>query len=85
MLASANRVLEMLSSGKVSSVNEVAARARLEPGEVTRTRPPAFVAPDIVEAIMAGRRPVGLTANKRKRLCPLMGGERRVLGFAGGS
>ena len=46
--------------------------------------PLAFLAPDIVEAIVQGRQPVALTARYLKRLKPLPASwaeQRRLLGF----
>ena len=51
---------------------------------ISRVLPLAFLAPDIIEAIVHGRQPVCLTARYLKRLKPLptsWAEQRRVLGF----
>ncbi len=53
--------------------------------EWLRTLPLGLLAPDIVEAILAGRQPVELTAKRLKRIRDLpvsWAEQRRVLGFA---
>jgi len=42
-------------------VRDIARRANRDAGEVSRTLPLAFLAPDIVEAILEGRQPIELT------------------------
>jgi len=54
--------------------------------DVSRFLPLAFLAPDIVEAILAGRKPVELTSEKLKRLRNLPKSweeQRQLLGFTG--
>ncbi len=53
--------------------------------DVSRLLPLAFLSPDIIESILAGRQPVGLTAQKLKRLPRLAIGwsdQSEQLGFA---
>ena len=76
--------VKQLSTGLAKSAAEIAAGAEIDDGEVTRVLPLAFLAPDIVEAILAGRQPVTLTARYLKRLKPIPASwseQRRVLGF----
>jgi hypothetical protein len=57
----------------------------VDEGDFSRFLPLAFLAPDIVEAIVAGRQPPELTAERLKRIgkLPLDWSEqRKVLGFA---
>ena len=52
--------------------------------EITRVLPLAFLAPDIVRAILDGRHPEDLTAERLKRFAPLptdWEAQRRTLGF----
>jgi len=80
---SAARWFEELRNGTAASVGELAKRHRIHQGDVSRILPLAFLAPDIVEAILDGRHPVELTAAKLKRTrVPLDWDEqRRVFGF----
>jgi len=56
----------------------------VDEGDVSRFLPLAFLAPDIVEAILRGEQPVSLTAEKLKRLRNLPKSweeQRELLGF----
>ena len=72
-----------MRTGRAASVGDLAKRHRVHQGDVSRILPLAFLAPDIVEAILDGRHPVELTAARLKRIrLPLDWSEqRRVLGF----
>ena len=59
---------EKIVKGEVGTVREIARLENLDEGDVSRFLPLAFLAPDIVEAILSGRQPVGLTAERLKRL-----------------
>ena len=74
---------ERLLKGEVASINDLASLVRRHPSDITRTIPLAFLAPDIVEAILQGRQPLGLTAEKlmRGRLPACWEQQRRLLGF----
>ena len=54
--------------GEVGSVREIARQENFSEGDVSRFLPLAFLAPDIVEAIVAGKQPPEMTAGKLKRL-----------------
>jgi len=85
LLAKAQRTLAEIVEYGEASVNAVAHKMRLDPSEVSRILPLAFLAPDIVEAILAGSQPIGLTANRLKRLSPLpadWADQQRMLGFS---
>ena len=74
-----------LKSGEVRLAKEIAAKNSTDCANVTRTMQLAFLAPDIIEAILDGRQPPELTAFhlKRVRNLPLSWAEqRKVLGFA---
>ena len=60
----AYRWFEDLSSGRMTSTAEIAAREGIRARYVRRILPLAFLAPDIVEAIATGRQPVDLTAHR---------------------
>ena len=83
LLAKAHRWLGQLAAGEIGSAREIARRGGIDASEVSRTIQLAFLAPDIVEAVVAGHQPVALTLSR------LMRGElplewhrqRRLLGF----
>ncbi len=76
---------EEFQTGVASSVGDLVARHGVDQGDVSRCLPLAFLAPDIVEAILQGRQPVELTVLRLKRIgLPLSWVEqRRLLGFKG--
>ncbi|MCH8168512.1 MAG: recombinase family protein, partial [Proteobacteria bacterium] len=82
-LARAHHWFEELRTGVASSVGDLVTRHGVDQGDVSRCLPLAFLAPDIVEAILQGRQPVELTALRLKRIgLPLSWVEqRRLLGF----
>jgi site-specific DNA recombinase len=86
LLRKAHQALAWLTNGEAESINEVAARSKLEASDVTRILPLSFLAPDLVTAILDGRQPVGVTAKQLKRMSPLPATweeQRRVLATAG--
>ena len=68
MLADAHRWLDALTEGRAASLRELARRTRRDVGEISRTLPLAFLAPTIVESILDGRQPVGLTPRALRRI-----------------
>jgi hypothetical protein len=73
-----------LRDGEVESVHALADRHGVDQGDVSHMLPLGLLAPDLVEAILAGRQPITLTAKRLKRAydLPLTWAEqRRVLGF----
>lgn len=82
---SASKWFKELNSGGATNIRELAERHHTDKGDVSRILPLAFLAPDIIEAILDGQQPVELTAYRLKRLrdLPLLWSEqRRVLGFS---
>ena len=71
LIARARLWFDQLSSGDLSSVRSIAQRDGVHETEVTRALPLAFLAPAIVEAVLDGRQPEGLTATRLKRLSSL--------------
>ena len=70
--------------GRVTTLAEIATRHNIDKGDVSRVVNLAFLAPDIVEDIIAGRQPADLTAQKllRNTCLPLEWAEqRRALGY----
>lgn len=86
LVARSNRWRRMLSSGAFQTLDHLAVAEGVSRWDVSRHLPLAFLAPDIVEAILDGRQPLGLTVNQLKRSLPLpveWKDQRRLLGFAG--
>ena len=84
VLKLANQWMQQLTAEKHLTIANLAARTSVEDNEISRVLPLAFLAPDIVEAIIAGQQPVDLTARRLKRLKPLpadWSAQRLGLGF----
>ena len=84
VVAQGRRWFQQLNSGEARMAKEIAAKNNTDCANVTRTMQLAFLAPDIIEAILEGRQPPELTAFhlKRVRNLPLSWAEqRKVLGF----
>jgi DNA invertase Pin-like site-specific DNA recombinase len=83
-VARARRCFEAIVTGKVSSIDELHARENIDERAIRRTLPLAFLAPDIVQAIVMGTQPIELTARKLMRRIDLpldWPTQRKVLGF----
>ncbi|MBI4031351.1 MAG: recombinase family protein [Proteobacteria bacterium] len=75
---------EELQSGTAKSFQDIASRYEVSDGYVGHLLPLAFLAPDIVEAIVAGQQPAELTTDaliKRINLPTDWSEQRRILGF----
>jgi hypothetical protein len=84
-VAQGRQWFDQIRSGDVRSVRDLAERHGVNQGDVSRILPLGLLAPDIIEAILAGRQPVGLTATnlKRRRDLPLSwAAQRQLLGFS---
>ena len=84
LLARAHRWLDLLTEEKVTSVKEIAKCEDINASDVGRTIQLAFLAPDIVESILAGLQPIELTPRCLMRIgaMPLRWDhQRRLLGF----
>jgi site-specific DNA recombinase len=71
LVARSHRWLEKLTSGTAKSIKDLAGADKVDPGDVSRFLPLAYLAPDIVEAILSGRQPFGLTVEMMRRLSPI--------------
>ena len=83
-IARAHAWFRQLTSGGQPSVNDIAIDQGVAPNEISRLLPLAFLAPDIVEAILFGQQPADLTAKRLTRLQSLppdWGQQRQMLGF----
>jgi DNA invertase Pin-like site-specific DNA recombinase len=84
LVAQARRWFDQLAGGEVGSIQEIARRDGIDASDVGRNIQLAFLAPDIVEAILAGCQPVELTARRLRRIGALpleWDRQRRLLGF----
>ncbi len=84
-IARAHAWLDEIQKGTVRSMRDLARRTGVDRSDVGRTIRLALLAPDIVEAILAGRQPAGLTLTRLRRLGPLplsWAEQRRLLGFS---
>jgi len=68
LVTKAHYWFDLLSSGECQSVREIAQRERVDESDVSRSIVLAFLAPGLIEKIMAGRRSSHLTANRLKRM-----------------
>ena len=76
--------LQKLTTGKAASVDEIAKQEDITTNAVTRLIYRAFLAPDIVRAIMNGAQPAALNSDLLKKIVPLpldWEDQRRLLGF----
>lgn len=81
-LARAHRWQEMLDGGEVASFTELAKKLDVDRSYVSRVPQLTLLAPDIVEAILAGHEPSGLSLAKLTQTLPVLWGEQReFLGF----
>jgi len=71
LIRDAHRWFEHLRSGRISSIAAIARREDLHVPEVSRSISLAFLVPDLVEMILAGRQPATLTIEKIKACRPL--------------
>ena len=71
-LARAFRWQEMIESGKAASNSDLARKLKLDQSYIARTIRLASLAPDLVEAILDGREPDGLSLRALRRDLPLL-------------
>jgi len=76
-----HRWKELLESGRYPSIDALAARMGVNASYVGRHLNLALLAPDIVEAILMGREPDGLSLEKLYGLPTEWKAQRRVLGM----
>ena len=76
----AKRWMAMLNSGEAPSIDALARQEHLCPRNTARVLPLAFLAPDLVEMILAGQQPTTLTLSKLLDAClPYAWSEQRAL------
>ena len=84
LLAKARRWFEMLRTGAVGSIGELAREVNMAGSDVTQIVYLAFMAPDLIERIASGAQPPGFGVRKLLAASPLpleWTEQRRVLGF----
>lgn len=70
---------DLLESGKAKSIAEIARANKVDGSYVSRILDLTLLAPDIIEAILDGKEPSGLSlARLTKRQIPLLWGEQRL-------
>lgn len=85
LIAKAHLWLRMLTDGTADSIGDLAHKKNEDQNEISRFLPLAFLAPDIVEHILAGTQPVDLTVQKLRDTSTLpntWNEQREMLGFA---
>jgi len=77
----AHRWMNLLASGKATSVDAIAELEEIPASEISRILPFAFLAPDITKCILTGKQPIGLTTEQLKRIgkIPACWNEQRQL------
>ena len=81
-LARAHRWQRMLEDGEAKGVTALAQRLGLERSYVARTLRLALLAPDIVDAVLNGEEPSGLSLARLAKAVPMLWNEqRKTLGF----
>ena len=83
-IARAHRCFQALLTRRVASIAELAAREGVDDRYVSNVLPLAFLAPEIVEAIVRGAQPADLTATKLVRGIDLpldWQAQKQALGF----
>jgi site-specific DNA recombinase len=73
-----------LTTGKVKNMAEIVSREGVDKSYVSRVVNLAFLAPDIIESIMAGQQPADLSAEKLIKRVDLPSDwaqQRQLLGF----
>lgn len=78
-LARAFRYQRLLDEGRYASVSEMAAAERIERGYLGSLLRLTLLAPDVVQAVLDGRQPEGLTLPRLLEPFPASWAEQRVL------
>jgi len=83
-ISQAYQWLSLITSGKVQSIKEIAEAEQLDQSHVTRMINKAFLAPDIIRAILNGSQPAHLTLKHLKQFRALPNDwntQKSLLGF----
>ena len=76
-LARAHRWKELLERARFGSINELAEAVGVDRGHVGRLLNLTLLAPDLVEMILDGREPSGLSLRQLNKIMPLQWDEQR--------
>jgi hypothetical protein len=76
-LARAFRYQKLLDEGRYASISEMAAAEKIERGYLGTLLRLTLLAPELVEAIMNGRQPEGVTLPRLLEVVPVVWGEPR--------
>jgi hypothetical protein len=68
---------DMMESGQIGSIKELAEKEEIDPSYLARTMRLTLLAPDIVEAILAGRQPESIAVKKLRTPFPAEWEEQR--------
>jgi hypothetical protein len=79
-LARAFRWRRMLEEGRYASIRELAAAEGVDRAHVGRALHLTLLAPDVIEAILDGRQPEGMTLPKLMKPFPVEWGSHRAAG-----
>jgi hypothetical protein len=71
LVVRARRYFDRLTDGQGSSLSSIAVENSAEISEVSRALPFAFLAPQLVDAILTGKQPIELTAQRLSRIADL--------------
>jgi site-specific DNA recombinase len=85
IIAKAHLWLSRLTDGSAESIHDLSKQVGHDSSEISRFLPLAFLAPDIIESILAGTQPIDLTQEKLRRLSNLpcqWTDQRELFGFA---
>ena len=76
-LARGFRWRKLLETGHFATIQEIAEAENINPSYVSRVLRMTLLAPETVEAILAGRKPEGLTMSRAMQPFALDGGQQR--------
>jgi len=78
-LARAFRWQEMIEDGQAESNSDLARKLKLDQSYIARTIRLASLAPDLIEAILDGREPEGVSLRSLRRELPLAWDDQRLM------
>ena len=78
-LARAFRYQKLLDEGRYASISEMATAEKIERGYLGTLLRPTLLAPDLVEAILNGRQPEGVTLPRLLEGLPVSWGEQMLV------
>lgn len=70
LIAKAHLWFDQLKDGEVKNINEIATNENIHPSDVSRFLPLAFLAPDIIEALVSDSNKIDISVDRIRALCP---------------